>query len=66
MSEVHDAIAKENAKQAALGRDSTRERLEELERERVASELYRNPLWLQYWNKKKANTQRLRDLLSKR
>lgn len=60
MSKVEEENFLANAAHAQEGRNSNQERLVELERERREAELYKNPLWLQFWAKRKVQTQKLR------
>jgi hypothetical protein len=61
MSDIEDQNRAANEQAMADRKAAAQEHMAEMERQRLQSEAYRNPLWLKFWAKRKAQTQALRD-----
>lgn len=61
MSLVDDKIRQNNLEHKESVRNSALEHMAELERQRLESEMYNNPLYKKFWARRKKQTQKLRE-----
>jgi hypothetical protein len=61
MSLIEDQNHKNNVEHQEEIKNAWHEHLVELERLRIRDELYKNPAWLKFWERRKKQTQALRD-----
>ena len=61
MSLMEEQVKAHNLQNQEEAKNAWHDHLVELERLRIRDELYKNPAWLKFWERRKKQTQALRD-----